>query len=289
MLGNCRPSERRSALRVRPRLVLGGKRAVWVKYAGVMSREAGIYTAKPGQKKPDDPRPSGCQRVRRHITLTGVAADGEQTIVYGDARGRTNRGTAAPRPHSTTGGDVHRFVASGTRLDIRDALPGIGVCDRRPGSVGSAVAFPLTWSLAGDSRRVRTWRRPPERARRRVQPLRRRLARVVPQGTVRDVALAWPALAVIVGRPDGTTVIERYNAAKGELVGTTTMAGAADLAISSARNRLPGREDDLHDPGGQVRALGLLWRATATPIGLSIEGKRVAWAACGSDQGPNLP
>ena len=33
-------------------LVLGGKRAVWVKYAGVMSREAGIYTAKPGQKKP---------------------------------------------------------------------------------------------------------------------------------------------------------------------------------------------------------------------------------------------
>ncbi len=65
-------------------LVLGGKRAVWVKYAGVMSREAGIYTAKPGQKKPmilDNPAVSEYGGTY----LTGVAADGEQTIVYGDA------------------------------------------------------------------------------------------------------------------------------------------------------------------------------------------------------------
>ena len=33
----------------------------------------------------------------------------------------------------------------------------------------------------------------------------------------------------------------------------------------------------------------LLWRATATPIGLSIEGKRVAWAACGRIKALNLP
>lgn len=255
-------------------LVLGGKRAVWVKYAGVMSREAGIYTAKPGQKKPmilDNPAVSEYGGTY----LTGVAADGEQTIVYGDA---TVEWDPASSSWWLTGGGVHRFVSKWYPPRIRDIPPALAIAasvgrvavvpavlpDPQSEDVAAAPNGPVdVYSLSGS-----------------------RLARVVPQGTVRDVALAWPALAVIVGRPDGTTVIERYNAAKGELVGTTTMAGAADLAISSAGIVFRVGKTIYTIRAGRT---AVLWRATATPIGLSIEGKRVAWAACGRIKALNLP
>jgi hypothetical protein len=101
----------------------------------------------------------------------------------------------------------------------------------------------------------------------------RRLARVAPEGTVREVGLSWPALAVIVTRSDGTTVIERYDAARGKLLSATTMPGATNLAIGTGGTVfLVGKSIyTLHD--GQPT---LLWRATMKPIGLSIEGRRVA-------------
>jgi hypothetical protein len=114
----------------------------------------------------------------------------------------------------------------------------------------------------------------------------RLLARVVPEGTVREVALSWPDLAVIVARPDGTLVIEHYDAAKGELVTATPMPGASNLGIGRGGIVfLVGKSIyTLHD--GQP---ALLWRATMKPIGLSIEGRRVAWAACGRIKALTLP
>ena len=63
------------------------------------------------------------------------------------------------------------------------------------------------------------------------------LAQVAPEGTVSEVALSWPDLGVIVTRPDGTTVIERYDAAHERLIAATTMPDttreATDLSIGT--------------------------------------------------------
>jgi hypothetical protein len=113
-----------------------------------------------------------------------------------------------------------------------------------------------------------------------------RLARVVPEGTVRQVALSWPYLAVLVTRPDRTTVIERYNVSTEKLLSATQMPGATNLAIGTGGIVfLVGKSIyTLHDAKPE-----LLWRATMKPIGLSIEGRRVAWAACGRIKALTLP
>ena len=96
-----------------------------------------------------------------------------------------------------------------------------------------------------------------------------------PAGTVRQIALSWPHLAVLVRRPLGSQAIERCGV-NGGLEETTPVATTAtDVSIGT---------------GGIVYRVGrtiytsrrskpaLLWRAKATPIGLSVEGRRVAWA-----------
>ncbi len=255
-------------------LVLGGKRAVWVKYAGVMTREAGIYTSKPGQRKPTIVDTPGVTDFGGTY-LTGLAADGEQTIVYGDARVTYEPGNGS---WSLADGGVHRFVRKWYPPHIHGIPPAYAIA----ASVGRVAVVPavLKDEQNGD------WGAAPNGPVNVYNLSGRRLASVVPQGTVRDVALSWPNLAVIVGRADGTTVIERYNAPKGELMGATTMAGASDLAISPA--------GIVFRVGRTIYAIragktAVLWRATATPIGLSIEGKRVAWAACGRVKALNLP
>ena len=247
-------------------LVLGGKRAVWVKYAGVMTREAGIYTAKPGQKKPmlvDNPGVADYGGTY----LTGLAADGEGTIVYGDAKVRYD-----PRNDSwsLTEGGVHRFLGKW----YPPRIPGIPPAFAIAASAGRVAVVPAVLPDPQHDELAAAPNGPVN-----VYDLSgRRLAQVVPIGTVREVALSWPNLAVTVTRPDGTTVIERYDAARGKLVGTTTMPGAKDLAIGTG-----GIVFRVGNTIYTIRAgkSAVLWRATTTPIGLSIEGKRVAWAACG--------
>jgi hypothetical protein len=256
-------------------LVLGGKRAVWVKYAGVMTREAGIYTSKPGQTKPrgiDNPGVTDYGGTY----LTGLAADGEGTIVYGDARVTCEPGTGCSEWSLTEGG-VHRFLGK----SYPPRIPGIPPAFAIAASAGRVAVVP---AVLPDPQRER-WGAAPDGPVGVYNLSGSRLARVVPQGTVRDVALSWPDLAVIVGRSDGTTVIERYDAARGELVGTTTMPSARDLAIGTG-----GIVFRVGNTIYTIRAgkTAVLWRATTTPIGLSIEGKRVAWAASGRVKALNL-
>lgn len=259
-------------------LVLGGTRAVWVKYAGVMTREAGIYAAKPGQKKPTLVDALGVGDYGGTY-LVGLAANGEQTMVYGDVRV-----TCDPRTNcskwSLTGGGVHRIV--GTKSVYRPPIGGIPAPAAIAASVGRVAVVPA--ALTDPQRGY--WGAAPNGPVDVYNLSGRRLARVVPEGTVREVGLSWPDLAVIVGRSDRTTVIERYDAARGELVATTPMPGALDLAIGTGGIVFRvGKTIYTIRNGRQV----LLWRAATKPIGLSIEGRRVAWAASGRIKALTLP
>src|SRR5512133_1310310 len=260
------------------RLVLGGKKAVWVKYAGVITREAAIYAAKPGQKKPTLVDALGVGDYGGTY-LAGLAADSEQTIVYGDVRV-----TCDPRTNcskwSLTGGGVHRIV--GTKSVYRPPIGGIPAPAAIAASVGRVAVVPA--ALTDPQRGY--WGAAPNGPVDVYDLSGRRLTRVVPQGTVREVALCWPDLAVIVTRLDGTTVVEIYDAARGELVTATTRPGATHVAIGTGGIVfVVGRTIYTIRAGQPV----LLWRALTKPIGLSIEGRRVAWAANGRIRALTLP
>jgi hypothetical protein len=102
-------------------------------------------------------------------------------------------------------------------------------------------------------------------------------SRVAPVGTVRAIALDFHQLAVLIERADGTKAIERYNPKQGTLIGTTSVprTTASKLSVSKA--------GIVYRVGSKIYLLAggtpkLVWRASGTPIGLSIEGKRIAWA-----------
>jgi hypothetical protein len=259
-------------------LAFGGKRAVWVKYGGVMTREAAIYAAKPGQKKPTLVDAPGVTDYGGTY-LTGLAADGEQTIVYGDARVTCEVGTGCDG-WSLTDGGVHRIY--GTKSAYRPRIPGIPPVFGLAASTGRVAVVPA--ALLDPQRG--TWGAAPDGPVDVYNLSGGRLARVVPKGTVREVALSWPYLAVLVTRPDRATVIERYNVSTEKLLSATQMPGATNLAIGTGGIVfLVGKSIyTLHDAKP-----ALLWRATMKPIGLSIEGRRVAWAACGRIKTLTLP
>ena len=113
----------------------------------------------------------------------------------------------------------------------------------------------------------------------------RLLSTVHPVGAVRDVALAWPTLSMIVERPDGTKALERYDARgrKGTFLAPARRisSAATDLASSQVGtvfrvgNRIYFRHDRLGFNSDIPRTV---CQAASTPIGLSIEGHRIAWA-----------
>ena len=94
---------------------------------------------------------------------------------------------------------------------------------------------------------------------------------------------------MIVTRPDGTTAIERYLfAPQGRLLAATDMPGASDLSM--ARGKVVFRVGNtIYLWWVMPKKPAVLWRSLGKPIGLSIEGKRVAWAANGRIRAFNLP
>jgi hypothetical protein len=96
-------------------------------------------------------------------------------------------------------------------------------------------------------------------------------------GTVRGVALSPNALAVLLERPDGSKVIVRYGLGTGIFLGGSDLLplGATSLSVSTGGIvfRDGPRIYRLH--GRKPRLVAV---AGAAPIGLSIEGKRIAWA-----------
>ena len=120
----------------------------------------------------------------------------------------------------------------------------------------------------------------------------RLLSTVHPIGTVRDVALAWPTLSVIVERPDGTKALELYDvrAPKGIAVANPMRIslGATDLAASEVGTvfRVGTRIYFRHARPHAENEMPLsVCQAASTPIGLSIEGHRIAWAVNVKGQG----
>jgi hypothetical protein len=109
------------------------------------------------------------------------------------------------------------------------------------------------------------------------------VSQVFPPGTVREIALSWPQLAVLVRRHDGSQLIAWYDAARG---GRETYVGVPSTASDIAL----GAGGIVFRVGNGIYTAGdgaytLLWTARGHPIGLSLEGRRVAWAVDSAGKG----
>ncbi|HZT84550.1 MAG TPA: hypothetical protein VE984_03910 [Gaiellaceae bacterium] len=100
-----------------------------------------------------------------------------------------------------------------------------------------------------------------------------------PPGTVRALALSGGVAAVVDDLGGGTRAIERYDATTGALLGTTGNIAVGD-ALSASGHTLVyavggGKIEAMDFETGALRVIGV---SPTPPIGLSIAGKRVAWA-----------
>jgi hypothetical protein len=105
------------------------------------------------------------------------------------------------------------------------------------------------------------------------------LAQFTPPGTVRALALSGTVAAVVDELADGSRNIERYDTITGNPIGTTTGVAAGD-SLSMSGNTLVfsvggGKIEAMDADTGAQRVLAV---SPGAPIGLSVTGKRVAWA-----------
>jgi hypothetical protein len=190
-------------------------------------------------------------------------------------------------------GFAHPMAGAGTTLvygfldDINDEPQGIkrvhdGTATRIPGVVRGAVLAvagrrialaparaPSSWVAARDGR---------------VEVRDAKTGALVttfnPTGTVVALALTRARVAVLVRAASGARRIERYSVATGSLVGSTWVSRRTANRLDMSGSRI------LYRTGTAIRLLDadtgikrLLARTTSIfPIGVSIEGARVAWA-----------
>ena len=112
------------------------------------------------------------------------------------------------------------------------------------------------------------------------------LAAFSPAGTIRALALSGPRAVVLVEAADGSKRVERYDAGTGALLGATAVPSGVAHDLDVAGEWIvyrTGRAIRLID--AVTGAKQLLFIAPVTPLGLSIESRRVAWAENRSGHG----
>jgi hypothetical protein len=107
------------------------------------------------------------------------------------------------------------------------------------------------------------------------------ISTVVPDGTPRAIALAWPKLAVLVEHVDGSRRIQLYDARTGGYWASGGEAVFTNVPVTVSRVSV-GTPGTVYSAGNAIYLLRrqqpqLVWRAAASPVGLSIFGNRIVW------------
>jgi len=108
------------------------------------------------------------------------------------------------------------------------------------------------------------------------------LSTVIPPGTPRSIALSWPKLAVLFENVDGSREIQLYDARTGSYWFSGGEGVFAKVPVTVTRVAV-GSAGAVYSVGNRIFLLSrqptrLVWQARGVPIGLSIDGRRIAWA-----------
>lgn len=257
-------------IKTRP-LALAGTRAVWTSYNGGNTLEIHVHAGSPSQPEKEIYELDSMPGPPDGSWLGGVAGDGS-TLVFGELLQRC---------------DVEWDCR---RIDVTGAV-------RRADASASAVqGLPPPFLLAASSSRIalvpaKTPRffpdigppRAAEYAPVQVHDLDGHLiSSFVPDGTPRAIALSWPKLALLFEFVDGSRRVELRDARTGGYwnVGGEASFTRVPTTVTRVAVGSPGAVyaigNAIYLLRGQTRQL--VARAAAAPIGLSIEGRRIAWA-----------
>lgn len=252
-------------------LALAGTTALWTSYNGGNTLEVAIHSGSPTQR-------ARLIYVLDHMPgpaegsyLTAVAGHGS-TLVFGDVEQACD------------------LEYDCRRIDVTGAV-------RRADTSGSAVnGLPAPFLLATSSGRIalvpaKTPRfypdiGPPRAAE--YAPVQvygsdgHLIASFLPNGTPRAIALAWPKLALLFELVDGSRRIELRDARTGAYWNVGGEASFTKVPATVGRVAV-GTPGAVYAVGSTIYLLRaqqpqLVTRAGGAPIGLSMEGRRVAWA-----------
>jgi hypothetical protein len=266
-----------------PTLALAGTHALWTRWGGGNSLEVSLWTSSLGTRPTLIEVFSGGMEFPGGVFLGGAAGDGP-TLVYGRAPEQCDNPNDPTTCHSLSvvGGGVVVVTGQYEQAPVTGipapALLAFAGHDPQSGAISQGLiaiapaATPVVTDLYRHLPRVA-----PNGPVQVYRLFGKGVVTVVPRGTVEALALNFNQLAVLVRRTDGTKVIERYNPLNGTLLGSVSVptTTASELSVGSAGIVFRVGKRIYLLTGQKPR---LVWTTRATPIGLSIEGRRIAWA-----------
>lgn len=282
LVGTARPF---NAGGVPPQLALAGARVLWTRYGGGNDLESDVYVRK-----------AGARRSPKLVFLTAVDRDGGAGGYFGPivGSGSTLAYTAvdyecvdendcsvlAEQPSPING--VFRVTGLSRSTQLPGTIPGateLAVSGNRI----ALLPAPQQVALTQTSALVPS---PPPAPPGTAVEIRdattgNLIARFTPPGTVRALALSGSVAAVVDRLGNGTTTIERYDPATGTLLGDVQLAfdvRAGGSLSASGDHLVYAVGDDIEAMDATTGAQRVLAASPGTPIGLSVVGKRVAWA-----------
>ena len=273
---------------VTPQLALAGSRVAWTRNGGGNDFETAVFVREAGAKtKARIVFNTAADREERTGSYFGELAAGSSTLAF------TTVDYECVDPN-----DCSKLAAHPSRIDGAFRVIGTSKTAQVPNAPGSL-------ELSVSAGRVALLRAPqllsPTEIADVSSPSLVRPAATVeirnattgdlisaftPPGTVKALALTGSVAAVIDDLGDGTRQIERYDATTGALLGTTgNIAVGSTLSAAGATFVYAVAGEKIEAMNATTGALQVLAVSPAPPIGLSIAGKRVAWAVNAHGQG----
>jgi hypothetical protein len=270
-------------------IALAGARALWAWDNGGNSSETSIASGAPGRASVGvDALEGGSRNFGDGERFTGIAGDGK-TLVYGWVHEACVNAQHNVCDFCNPLGSCPLVVTAGGLTPVsgqairppRPVIPGIPAPAIFALSQGRVAAAPARSPAPEGESVLRAAENGPVAVYGATGAL---VSRVGPQGRVEALALSSQQLAVLVEKANGAKAIERYEPLRGTFLATTSVpkATASELSISNAGIVYRVAKKIYLLGSGQPK---LVWQATGTPIGLSIEGRRIAWAVNVKDRG----
>ena len=266
---------------VTPQLALAGSRVAWTRNGGGNDFETAVFARQAaGKTKARIVFNTAADRDERTGTYFGALAAGGSTLAFTavdyECVDLNDCSKLAAKP-SRVGG-AFRVVGTSREAQVPNA----------PGSLELALSAGRIALLSAPRQLSATeikdvsspsLGRPGSRVEIRNATTGDLVSAFTPAGTIRALALTGSVAAVVDDLDNGTRQIERYSATTGALLGSTGNV-AAGSTLSAAGNTFvyAATGEKIEAMDATTGALRQLAVSPAPPIGLSIVGKRVAWA-----------
>ena len=258
-----------------PWLAIAGSRLLWTSSGGGDSTHTNVFTSVPGQEKPTfvgGTQADNFVGANDGSYFGGAAGDGK-TLVWSSAHFRCVRPGCNELEISTS-----ELFKDAIRDWKNHALGNVRSTADLDAADGRLALVPSASPVANYEPLPRPAPNGPVEIRRASSGAL--VTSFAPAGTVRAVALSARYATALVERAGGARAIETYDATTGSRVASvavpTSTADDLDSSGATVVFRVGWSLRLLDAATGQQR---VLYGATAKPIGLSIEGSRVAWAA----------